>query len=251
MKLLAFSDNHGSLTTANKYKQYIPEGKFDAILCAGDVFPLQFQSNGSSCVDWFKDKFAPDLKNLMEITGAKKVLICPGNHDFAFANEDCLRIMNEVNLDIHILVNDLETIEDEAGHKITVYGSPFFYMRYPWAFSVSKQEEEYQYRNIPKCDILLTHCPPSGLPHGQLVTDTKLLDFGNIGLKKAMDEDLISVDTIVCGHIHEGLHKQVRYRGIRLCNVAVKNEDYKYVNDLTEIDFQDYYFYDRDEGFEW
>lgn len=238
MRILAFSDTHGSLFMSKKaYTDMIPEGQFDYILVAGDIFPLQIQRDDSQCLDWWNDKFLPDMYKLLERTGAKEAVIVAGNHDFAFEHypKDYWQADKVVYLE-----NDAHTLVDSENKTYTVFGSPYLNMstRSRWAFDTKNEKElENMYKTFPSCDIFLTHCPPYGLPQGQRILGNRLDDFGSKALRNFIDNSWeVTFDNIICGHIHDGRHGVMQYNGMNIINVACKNDEYNLVYPPTVIE---------------
>ena len=71
LKIVAISDIHGLLPE-------LPE--CDVVCCAGDISPLEYQSDQTQMVSWFCLEFLPWVEKLP----CKKFIMIGGNHDFFF-----------------------------------------------------------------------------------------------------------------------------------------------------------------------
>ena len=146
MKICAISDIHGVLID-------IPE--CDVLCIAGDIVELSIQRDSKRSKEWFEDKFVPWINKLP----CKKVIVTPGNHDFLFFRERNYRQTLEklTNDKFRLLVDELYEYEG-----ITFYGTPWITPIHwqTWAFEYDDTIVE-PYKNIPQCDILISHDSPN------------------------------------------------------------------------------------------
>lgn len=145
MRICGVSDIHGNLD----FK--LP--KCDVLCICGDIVELTVQRDLEESKKWFVDTFFPWVESLP----CEKVIIVPGNHDFLL--EDWYINKTDFNIPdkIKVLIDELYTYKG-----IKFYGTPWINRIHwqKWAFELSKYEE-CPYKNIPECDILLTHDNPN------------------------------------------------------------------------------------------
>ena len=163
MKIRGISDLHGYLP------KYIPP--CDVLCIAGDIIPLNKQKDYNASNKWFTTKF----KTWIESLPCKKVFATPGNHDFYIEHlykedelEDfCDYLALITNGKLHLLVD-----KEYEYNGIKFYGTPWIQ---PISFQVGKwafesKDLENQYKQIPNCDVLITHDSP--IENEQLDLDT-------------------------------------------------------------------------------
>ena len=73
LKIVAISDIHGLLPE-------LPE--CDVVCCAGDISPLEYQTDQTQMLGWFYLVFLPWVESLP----CKKFVMISGNHDFFLQN---------------------------------------------------------------------------------------------------------------------------------------------------------------------
>lgn len=203
MKIVCTSDTHGHLPE-------IPE--CDLFLHAGDICPfhnhkVKFQES------WLLETFNPWLDKIP----AKDKVICWGNHDFI--GQEKPNIKYQIRADV---ITD-EVIERQG---LKIWGSPWTLEFFDWAFNLNKHDLYKLHRNIPQCDIILTHGPPYGFGDIALsMENKKQLDHcGSPGLIERILE--IEPKLVVFGHIHNGFG--IRKLGnTTIANVSYCNESYR------------------------
>jgi len=176
MKILAFTDSHGSRQAMRKIKEKIAQA--DIIICAGD-----FTSWGNN---------AEVILNEMNSWG-KQVFIIPGNHEEQFDLKDLCLPFN------HITEIDRALLEHEHKGKRYIfagYGGGGFSHETP-LFEVFARKLKTFVAKSPAKQVLVLHQPPFGtaadfLPYGHVGNET----FSNV---IARDQP----DLVLCGHIHE------------------------------------------------
>lgn len=163
MKICGISDIHGNLL------ENVPE--CDVLCIAGDVITLNAQRNFDASEYWWKNRFIPWVMQLP----CKKVLVVPGNHDIYLENlyttnrweEFCDYMAINTEGKLHFLID--QSFEYEG---VKFYGTPWIQ---PISFQVGKwafesKDLENQYKQIPECDVLITHDSP--IENEQLDLDT-------------------------------------------------------------------------------
>lgn len=203
MKILAMSDLHGYLPAV--------EGQYDLMIIAGDVLPLEIQTNTYLSYCWLTQ----DFKIWCDSIDVKMVVLVPGNHDFVFEE---LTNWFEISDKINVLINRKIVFQGK-----TIFGCPYTTMN-TWAFHREK------YRTYKKMiptgiDILVTHQPP--LYNGLGMVEYDNGDIKECGCPKLMERIIdINPELVICGHIHSGNHSDVRLGNIRLYNVSLLDEQY-------------------------
>lgn len=199
------SDLHG-------YLPNVGENKYDLLIIAGDVVPLELQSNVYLSYCWLSQEF----KMWCDSIDVEMVVVVPGNHDFVFEQ---MKNWYKIGDKINVLIN--RKIEFQGK---TIFGCPYTTMDC-WAF---RREKYRTYKKmIPKgVDILVMHQPPlyDGLgmvEHG----NGDIKEFGSSKLTERIAE--VKPDLVLCGHIHTGNHSDVRMGETRLYNVSLLDEHYR------------------------
>lgn len=233
MNILAFSDTHGldMCVPGSMFWEGVPEGDVDIVCIAGDIMPLECQSNHAEGAEWLENEFFPQVRKVLDKCGAELCLMTPGNHDFIFETD----FMPKFPEYIKVLIDECyEFNKGEETYK--VYGTPWCNMttRYRWAFDTKDEDLlSEKYSNLPEyIDVFITHCPPYGTPASQQIRSWyrdcpgEFVDYGNISLKKVIDEFETAPSVLLCGHIHEQLCDRFQYSSTDIYNVSVKDENY-------------------------
>ena len=236
LKIVAISDIHGMLPE-------LPE--CDVVCCAGDISPLEYQSDQTQMLGWFYLVFLPWVESLP----CKKFIIVAGNHDFFLQNihrrlidesdgyrrytwrsaSDVMKKLLPGNLrgKYNKLVYLCDSSYEYEGHRF--YGTPWIGDLSNWAFYQDNDTLMEKYKNIPKqCDVIITHMPPKIEGLGEVIqggcfnTGT---DYGSPELAEVLKTR--DFKYALCGHVHSGQHLPVDLDGKKLVNVSLKNEDYK------------------------
>ena len=236
LKIVAISDIHGMLPE-------LPE--CDVVCCAGDISPLEYQSDQTRMLGWFYLVFLPWVESLP----CKKFVMVAGNHDFFLQNihrrlidesdgyrrytwrsaSDVMKKLLPGNLrgKYNKLVYLCDSSYEYEGHRF--YGTPWIRDLFNWAFYQDNDTLMEKYKNIPKqCDVIITHMPPKIEGLGEVIqcgcfnTGT---DYGSPELAEVLKTR--DFKYALCGHVHSGQHLPVDLDGKKLVNVSLKNEDYK------------------------
>ena len=236
MKIVAISDIHGLLPE-------LPE--CDVVCCAGDISPLDYQSDQTQMLGWFYLVFLPWVESLP----CKKFLLCAGNHDFFLQNihrrlidssDGCMRytwrspgdvtkklfpgmLKGKYNKFVYLCDSSFEY----EGKRF--YGTPWIADLSRWAFYLDNDSLMEKYKNIPKkCDVIITHMPPKIEGLGEVIQEGCFntgTDYGSQELADVLKTR--DFKYALCGHTHSGQHLPVDLDGKKLVNVSLKNEDYK------------------------
>ena len=223
LKIVAISDTHGLLPD-------LPE--CDVVCCAGDISPLEYQSDQTQMVSWFCLEFLPWVEKLP----CKKFVMISGNHDFFLQNihrrlidesdgykrytwrsaSDVMKKLLPGNLrsKYNKLIYLCDSSFEYEGKRF--YGTPWIADLSRWAFYLDNDSLMEKYKNIPKIEglgeVIQGGCFNTGENYGsqELAEVLKTKDF-----KYAL-----------CGHVHSGQHLPVDLDGKKLVNVSLNNEDY-------------------------
>ena len=236
LKIVAISDIHGLLPE-------LPE--CDVVCCAGDISPLDYQSDQTQMLGWFYLVFLPWVESLP----CKKFLLCAGNHDFFLQNihrrlidssDGCMRytwrspgdvtkklfpgmLKGKYNKFVYLCDSSFEY----EGKRF--YGTPWIADLSRWAFYLDNDSLMEKYKNIPKkCDVIITHMPPKIEGLGEVIQEGCFntgTDYGSQELAEVLKTR--DFKYALCGHTHSGQHLPVDLDGKKLVNVSLKNEDYK------------------------
>ena len=236
LKIVGLSDIHGLLPE-------LPE--CDVVCCAGDISPLDYQSDQTQMLGWFYLVFLPWVESLP----CKKFLLCAGNHDFFLQNihrrlidssDGCMRytwrspgdvtkklfpgmLKGKYNKFVYLCDSSFEY----EGKRF--YGTPWIADLSRWAFYLDNDSLMEKYKNIPKkCDVIITHMPPKIEGLGEVIQEGCFntgTDYGSQELADVLKTR--DFKYALCGHTHSGQHLPVELDGKKLVNVSLKNEDYK------------------------
>ena len=217
MRVTAISDIHGDLP------QIEPT---DLLLIAGDWSPLEIQTNYQYMKEWFGDVFMQWMKDVP----ADKIIFIAGNHDFICDPLYVYPYSFQVDILDPLLRKYKQTkkvkyLENSysryKGYKI--YGCPYVEGCRGWAFCLANLHKYY--KNIPKCDILLTHQPPLFNSVGATIVENTPIELGSFDLLQAITK--VNPSYHFFGHVHGGNHNPSKYNNSMLYNCALKNEDYE------------------------
>ena len=147
MKIVAISDLHGNLPTIEEVA---------IIYCiAGDIIPLNIQSNDRKCRKWLKEEFIPWANNLP----CSHVVLIAGNHDFVFQR------MEKEAIDAIFEGSKVIYLENSGVQLegLNIFGTPWCHQFGRWAFMTDDDALAELFNDIPEnVDILLTHDAPYG-----------------------------------------------------------------------------------------
>jgi Icc-related predicted phosphoesterase len=172
-----YSDLHGFLPLVDPC---------DVLLLAGDVSPLEIERDFERMSAWIEGDFSDWLRAVP----AERILMTPGNHDFAFEAQ-----REWPGFPAELLIDQSATIGE-----VTLYASPWVPTLKDWAFYGDDAKLEASAAAIPQgTDIWLEHGPPYGMMDRLWREQIKV---GNHHTRRLLDTNPPQV--LVCGHIHEG-----------------------------------------------
>ena len=185
MKLLCFTDMHGSAKALKILQKLVKSKNPDYIICAGDF--TVFEQNIESILKTFNQFKIP-------------LLIIPGNHESGERlRELCKRYDNIIYINKGVLkTKDVIFIGNE-GNGFSIDDPPFT----RWGKKALKDIKKKDRKD--KRVVLITHAPPYGT-----TTDLILEDHcGNKSVRQFIER--LQPHLAVCGHLHEcsGNHDKI------------------------------------------
>ena len=223
MNIIASSDFHGNLPYIDK--------PFDLFLIAGDICPAH-DHYFSFQLEWVMNEFANWVNALPYASPWSRVILVPGNHDFAFERMSHAQIMefeHKCNGHLKFLRHDMYEFEypvSDGIDSLTIFGTPYCSIFGNWAFMVTDETLEKKFSQIPEgVDILVSHDSPNigklgAITQGRWKNDTT----GNAVLAKHIER--IHPKLFVSGHFHSGNHEVQCINGTYMANVSYVDEGY-------------------------
>ncbi|MBI2124506.1 metallophosphoesterase [Candidatus Woesearchaeota archaeon] len=191
MKLLAFTDIHGSLAALKRIKQKVNSQNPDILVCAGDI-------------SIFEHGIGMILKKLNRLN--KKIVIVHGNHE----DDSTFRKYSKIFRNI-IFIHKRYHIETNL--LFLGFGGGGFSIRDKDFENLANENfKKIIKQNSGKKIILVTHAPPYG---------TKLDKLGRSHAGSKSFRNFIEkykVDLHVCGHLHENFGKEDRIGKTEIIN---------------------------------
>ena len=191
MKILAFTDIHGSLLAFKRIESKVRISKPDLIICTGDV-------------SIFERGILGILKRLNRL--GKEVVIIHGNHESEKTFLKHSKILKNI-IYIH--------------NKSFTKGNYLFLGNGGEGFSIIDRKFEKVARNVfepiihhnkEKKIILLTHAPPYKTRLDNIVDG----HCGNKSIRTFIEKN--KIDLHFCGHIHENFGKEDKTKKTRIIN---------------------------------
>ena len=191
MKLLAFSDIHGSQTALKRIEQKIKTQNPDLLVCAGDI-------------SIFEHGIGIILRKLNKLN--KKIIIVHGNHE----DDTTFRKYSKIFKNI-IFIHKNYHIENNL--LFLGFGGGGFSMTDKEFEKIAKTRfkkiiNENQDRKI----ILVTHAPPYGTRLDRLGKS----HVGNKSFRHFIEK--YRVDLAISGHLHENFGKEDKIKNTKVIN---------------------------------
>lgn len=226
-KICALSDLHGHLPNIKPC---------DLVLIAGDIVPLNVQSNHSAGVLWFLNEFSNWIKYLP----CDEVLMIAGNHDKLLERASFIAHAVEMQTDYKLTYLEGFTYDyvNKEGSHYKIYGSPYCHKFGNWAFMQSEAWLKGYYENIPNdTSIILTHDTPmlgdlDLLPPSQWNPES--IHAGGQSLAEAIKR--IEPRYVFCGHLHTCKDKYLKLNNTEIYNVSILNNNYQEVYEPLYLD---------------
>ena len=191
MKLLAFTDIHGSNTALKRIEQKIKSQKPDLLVCAGDI-------------SIFEHGIVGILRRLNRLN--KKIIIVHGNHE----DDSTFRKYSGIFKNI-VFIHKAHHIENNL--LFLGFGGGGFSAREKEFENLANQKfKKVIMQNHDKKIILLTHAPPYGTKLDRLGKN----HAGNKSFRNFIQKH--KIDFMVCGHLHENFGKADKIKKAMLIN---------------------------------
>ena len=191
MKILAFTDTHGSLLALRRIEQKVKTQKPDLLVCAGDISIFEHGIVGIS-------------RRLNRLN--KKIIMVHGNHE----DDSTFRKLSKSFKNI-IFVHKKHYVEDDI--LFLGYGGGGFALTDKEFEKISNIKfKKIINDNKWKKIILVTHAPPYKTKLDKLVDG----HCGNKSIRHFIDKN--KVDLLICGHLHENFGKEDKIRKTKIIN---------------------------------
>ena len=191
MKILAFTDIHGSSSALKRIQQKIRSQKPDLLVCSGDISIFEHGILGT----------ARKLNRL-----GKKIILVHGNHE----DEKTFRKLSKIFKNI-IFIHKNHFIEDNIlffGYG----GGGFSSVDKDFEKTANSKFKKIMAKNKNKKIILITHAPP-------YKTRLDKLSKGHCGNKSIRNfVEKYKIDYLICGHLHENFGKEDRIGKTKVIN---------------------------------
>ena len=190
MKILAFTDTHGSSTSFRRIEQKVKSQNPDILVCAGDL-------------SIFEHGIIGIMRKLNKLQ--KRIIMVHGNH------EDERNFSKYSNMFKNIIFI----------HQKCHFENDILFLGYGGdGFSVIDRKFERLARNFTKIIrknkdkkiILLTHAPPYNTKVDKLVEG----HCGNKSIRSFIDKNNISL--MICGHLHENFGVEDNIKKTKIIN---------------------------------
>ena len=191
MKILAFTDIHGSLQAIKRIEQKIISQKPDLLVCAGDISIFE---NGVMGI----------LRKLNKLN--KPLIIIHGNHEDASTFIKSAKSFKNINFihKKHFIKDDILFL-GYGGGGFSVVDKDFE------KIAVNKFKNIIK-PHIYKKTILVTHAPPHKTKLDKLVEG----HCGNKSIRNFVEKN--KIDLLICGHLHENFGKEDRIHKTKIIN---------------------------------
>lgn len=191
MKLLAFTDIHGSLTALKRIEQRVKSQKPDLLVCAGDI-------------SMFEHGIGMILGKLNRLN--KKVIIVHGNHE----DDSTFRKYSKIFRNI-IFIHKNHHIENNL--MFLGFGGGGFSVRDKEFERLAKDKfKKIILENKDKKIILVTHAPPYGTRLDKLGRN----HAGSKSFRNFIEKHRI--DLSISGHLHENFGKEDKIKNTKVIN---------------------------------
>lgn len=191
MKILAFTDIHGSLLALKRIEQKVKNQKPDLLVCAGDI-------------SIFEQGIVGIVRRLNKLN--KKIIMIHGNHEDSSTFKKLSKLFKNI-----IFVHKTYHVENDilflgyGGGGFTLYDKEFDNIANAKFKKIIKANKD-------KKIILVTHAPPYKTRLDKLIHGHS----GNKSIRHFIEKN--NVDLLICGHLHENFGKEDRIRKTKIIN---------------------------------
>ena len=191
MKLLAFTDIHGSLTALKRIEQKAKSQNPDLLVCAGDI-----------------TIFEHGVVGIMRILNRlnKKIIIIHGNHEDASTFVKCSRLFKNI-----IFIHKNYHAENDVLF-LGYGGGGFSNVDRVFETLAKTRFKKIINENKDKKIILVTHAPPYKTRLDKLGRN----HAGNKSIRNFVEK--YKIDLLVCGHLHENFGKEDKIGKTKIVN---------------------------------
>ena len=191
MKLLAFTDIHGSLSALRRIEQKVKSQNPDLLVCAGDVSIFEHGIFGI-------------LRRLNKLN--KKIIIIHGNHEDASTFIKISKLFKNI-----VFIHKKCFVEDNV--MFLGYGGGGFSIVDKGFEKISTTKFKGIIKNNPdKKIILVTHAPPYKTRLDKLIQG----HCGNKSIRHFVEKN--KIDLLICGHLHENFGKEDKIGKTKIIN---------------------------------
>ena len=190
MKILAFTDIHGSLFALRKVEQKVKAQKPDLMVCAGDISIFEHGITGI-------------LRRLNKLN--KQIIVVHGNHEDESTFNKYSKLFKNI-----LFIHKKNFIKDNI--LFLGYGGGGFSLIDKGFEKTSIKFKKIIQANKDKKIILVTHAPPYKTRLDKLVEG----HCGNKSIKKFIKKN--KVDLLICGHLHENFGKEDKIKRTKIIN---------------------------------
>ena len=191
MKILAFTDIHGSLSALKRIEQKVKLQKPDLLVCAGDV-------------SIFEHGIIGIMRRLNKLN--KKILIIHGNHEDSSTFIKLSKLFKNI-----IFIHKKHFIEENV--LFLGYGGGGFSVVDGKFDNIAKIKFKNMLKNIEgKKIILVTHAPPYKTNLDKIANSY----CGNKSIRNFVEKN--KIDLLICGHLHENFGKEDKINKTKVIN---------------------------------
>lgn len=190
MKLLAFTDTHGSLLALRRIEQKTKAQNPDLLVCAGDI-------------SIFEHGIVGIIRRLNKSN--KKIIIVHGNHEDDSTFKKLAKLFKNI-----IFIHKTHFICNNS--LFLGYGGGGFSIVDREFEKISAKFKKIIKQNKDKKIILVTHAPPYKTRLDRLVEG----HCGNKSIRHFVEKN--KVDLLICGHLHENFGKEDKIGKTKVIN---------------------------------
>ena len=191
MKILAFTDTHGSLLALKRIEQKTKTQKPDLLVCAGDI-------------SIFEHGIVGIMRRLNKLN--KKIIMVHGNHEDEATFIKLSKLFRNI-----IFVHKTIFIYDDVLF-LGYGGGGFSLVDKEFEKTAKVKFKKIIKKNENKKMILVTHAPPYKTKLDKLVQG----HCGNKSIRHFVEKSKINL--LICGHLHENFGKEDRIKKTKVIN---------------------------------
>lgn len=191
MKLLAFTDLHGSLLALRRIEQKVKTQNPDLLICAGDI-------------SIFEHGIVGIMRRLNKLN--KKIIMIHGNHEDASTFIKLSKLFKNI-----IFIHKNYFIEDDILF-LGYGGGGFSIVDKEFEKTANTKFKKIIKNNKDKKIILVTHAPPYKTRLDKLIQGHS----GNKTIRHFIEKNKINL--LICGHLHENFGKEDKIKKTKIIN---------------------------------